>query len=192
MSAGCSGKSTAAVIFHLKSQPAGATDGRWLTLAPAQPVCRPKFGQREVYNGHKRKHVIKFQSIVLCNGMLCSVLGPFAGKDHDARMYRVGGTRQAIINNMHGGVLYADKAYPRSAQCQKGFPGRHAPGTLQHGFNKAMNRLRTSVEWPFGKLTYLPQGAPPPSAAAATPPLPAHPHARTPQRPPPCIPRQGT
>ena len=37
------------------------------------PMCRPKENQRAVYNGHKRVHAIKFQSVVAPNGLLESL-----------------------------------------------------------------------------------------------------------------------
>ena len=33
------------------------------------PICRPVQHQRSVYNGHKRVHAIKFQSVVAPNGL---------------------------------------------------------------------------------------------------------------------------
>lgn len=44
-----------------------------------RPICRPGQSQRLVYNGHKRVHAIKFQSIALPNGMIRHLYGP-AGK----------------------------------------------------------------------------------------------------------------
>lgn len=51
-----------------------------------RPVCRPQQGQRELYNGHKRVHGIKFQSIVVPNGMIANLFGPIMGRRHDAYM----------------------------------------------------------------------------------------------------------
>lgn len=41
-----------------------------------RPICRPGENQRTVYNGHKRIHAIKFQSIALPNGMIAQMYGP--------------------------------------------------------------------------------------------------------------------
>ena len=35
-----------------------------------RPVCRPGLNQRVLYNGHKRVHAIKFQSVVAPNGLI--------------------------------------------------------------------------------------------------------------------------
>ena len=40
------------------------------------PICRPNKNQRIVYNGHKRVHSLKFQSVAIPNGMIASLYGP--------------------------------------------------------------------------------------------------------------------
>ena len=39
-------------------------------------ICRPGELQRVVYNGHKRVHALKFQSVTLPNGMIANIYGP--------------------------------------------------------------------------------------------------------------------
>lgn len=46
-----------------------------------RPICRPKKWQRSVYNGHKRVHAIKFQSISLPNGLIGHLYGPVGMKN---------------------------------------------------------------------------------------------------------------
>jgi len=41
-----------------------------------RPICRPGENQRLVYNGHKRVHALKFQSIALPNGLIGNMYGP--------------------------------------------------------------------------------------------------------------------
>ena len=41
-----------------------------------RPICRPSQHQEMVYNGHKRVHSIKFQSVALPNGMIGNMFGP--------------------------------------------------------------------------------------------------------------------
>lgn len=41
-----------------------------------RPICRPGELQRTVYNGHKRVHALKFQSVTLPNGMIANMYGP--------------------------------------------------------------------------------------------------------------------
>ena len=45
-----------------------------------RPICRPGENQRVVYNGHKRvhrRHSLKFQSVVLPNGLIGNLAGPW-------------------------------------------------------------------------------------------------------------------
>ena len=41
-----------------------------------RPICRPKTNQRIVYNGRKRVHALKFQSIAIPNGLISNLYGP--------------------------------------------------------------------------------------------------------------------
>ena len=41
-----------------------------------RPICRPRENQRIVYNGHKRVHALKFQSVALPNGLIANMYGP--------------------------------------------------------------------------------------------------------------------
>lgn len=43
-------------------------------------ICRPIKYQRSCYNGHKRKHALKFQSVTLPNGLILQMFGPMEGK----------------------------------------------------------------------------------------------------------------
>ena len=38
-----------------------------------RPICRPEQNQRIVDNGHKRVHGLKYQSVVLPNGMIANM-----------------------------------------------------------------------------------------------------------------------
>ena len=41
-----------------------------------RPICRPGENQKVVYNGHKRVHALKFQSVTLPNGLVANLYGP--------------------------------------------------------------------------------------------------------------------
>ena len=41
-----------------------------------RPICRPGKDQKIVYNGHKRVHALKFQSVSLPNGLVAHLSGP--------------------------------------------------------------------------------------------------------------------
>ena len=60
-----------------------------------RPICRPgTVNQRLLYNGHKRVHGIKFQSVVTPDGMIANMYGPvgklfFFFKKMESEVYRV-------------------------------------------------------------------------------------------------------
>ena len=53
-----------------------------------RPTARPKYGQRASYNGHKRTHALKYQSVMTPRGILAHLWGPIEGRRHDLAMLR--------------------------------------------------------------------------------------------------------
>lgn len=45
-----------------------------------RPISRPGENQRVVYNGHKRVHALKYQSVALPNGLIGNLFGPVGEK----------------------------------------------------------------------------------------------------------------
>ena len=144
-------------IIHAKGAPLqncwGFIDGT------VRPVSRPGQNQRVLYNGHKRVHAIKFQSVVAPNGLIANLYGPVIGKRHDSRMLAESGLlgdMQLYSISPLGQPLcvYGDPAYPVSVHLQSPFKGPRARITpLQKDYNSAMSRVRSSVEWVFGDIT---------------------------------------
>ena len=102
-------------VIHNKGSPLnncwGFIDGT------VRPVCRPGKNQRVLYNGYKRVHAIKFQSVVAPNGMMANLYGPIEGKRHDSGMLAMSGLfplLQIHSNAPNGNPLcvYGDPAYP--------------------------------------------------------------------------------
>ena len=54
-------------------------------------IARTKCNQRVMYNGYKRVHSIKFQSVVTPDGLISNLTGPFEGKRHDSTMLHESG-----------------------------------------------------------------------------------------------------
>ena len=82
-----------------------------------RPIARPDENQRVVYNGHKRVHALKFQSLVTPNGLIANLSSPFEGRCHDAGMLHESGLLTAL--QVHGHTragqelcIYGDPAYP--------------------------------------------------------------------------------
>ena len=59
-------------------------------------ISCPREHQRILYNGHKRCHGIKFQSLVAPNDLIANLYGPVEGKRHDSGML----TDSNLLNNL--------------------------------------------------------------------------------------------
>ena len=93
-------------------------------------VCRPGRNQRVLYNGHKKVHALKFQSVATPKGLVANLFGPVEGKRHDSSMLARSGllpllTQHAIDPNGNVLCIYGDPAYPLRPQLQTGFRGAH-------------------------------------------------------------------
>ena len=57
-----------------------ALDNCWgFVDGTVRPVDRPGKDQRILYNGHKKVHSIKFQSVATPNGLVANLFGPIRG-----------------------------------------------------------------------------------------------------------------
>ena len=71
-------------------QKGAALDNCWGFIdGTVRPICRPKQNQRVLYNGHKRVHAIKFQSVVASNGIIANLFEPVEGRQHDSGMLAI-------------------------------------------------------------------------------------------------------
>ena len=115
-----------AVAIHAKGAPLkncwGFIDG---TL---RAISRPREHQRILYNGHKRRHGIKFQSLVASNGLIANLYGPVEGKRHDSGILADSNLLNNLAvysfnNNREPLCVYGDPAYPHRVHLQCGFKG---------------------------------------------------------------------
>ena len=121
-----------------------------------RPICRPKRNQRVVYNGHKRVHALKYQSVVAPNGLIAHLYGPVEGRRHDSGMLAMSGLLPQLEQHSFssdGQVLciYGDLAYPHRLHLQCPFPAARLTQE-QQAFNESMSSARVSVEWVFGDI----------------------------------------
>ena len=91
-----------------------------------RPICRPGTNQKIVYNGHKRVHALKFQSLVIPSGLIANMYGPIEGKRHDCKMLTMSGllndlTQYAWNRNHEPLCIYGDPAYPLRVHLQGPF-----------------------------------------------------------------------
>ena len=144
-----------AATIHAKGAPLtncfGFIDGT------VRPICRPTRYQRVCYNGHKRVHALKFQSIVLPNGLIGHLFGPIEGRRHDCVLLRLSGLMDQLEEKQWTTAdglffaLYGDPAYPIRDYPLSPFKGAHLTEE-ESAFNQAMSSVRECVEWEFGKI----------------------------------------
>ena len=64
-------------------------------------ISRPKINQNIVYNGHKRVHDIKFQSLAVPNGLIGNLTGNCVGKRHGSIMLH----KPGLLSNLQESLL---------------------------------------------------------------------------------------
>nr|XP_047144740.1 uncharacterized protein LOC124818226 [Hydra vulgaris] len=125
-------------------------------LMNLRPISCPREHQRILYNGHKRCHGIKFQSLVAPNGLIANLYGPVEGKRHDSGMLADSNLLNKLAvcsfnSNREPLCVYGDPAYPHRVNLQYGFKGANiSPEQLI--WNKNMSKVRVAVEWVFGDI----------------------------------------
>ncbi|KAK7864355.1 hypothetical protein R5R35_007921 [Gryllus longicercus] len=121
----------------------------------ARAICRPSINQEHYYSGHKRKHCLKYQSVLCPDGIIANLQGPFHGRRHDAAMLRDSGLYEQLLQTAvfpdKQYVIYGDSGYPIRQLLLRPFQGRNISED-QQSFNAAMSGLRQSVEWGFAKV----------------------------------------
>lgn len=118
-------------------------------------MCRPGRSQKNVYSGHKRKHGLKYQGVMLSNGLMC-MHGPWAGRHHDSFLLAESTLLQDLdaLPRAADGTrycLYGDMAYPVLAQIIPPYKTSPLPAD-EAAFNAKMCTVRDSVEAGFGKI----------------------------------------
>ncbi|XP_022806314.1 uncharacterized protein LOC111343414 [Stylophora pistillata] len=110
-----------------------------------------------MFNGHKRVHSLKFQSVTLPNGLIANLFGPVEGRRHDAGILAdsklLDSLDQYAFNTNGDPVcLYGDPAYPIRVHLQVPFR-QNAITPAMEAFNSSMSSVRESVEWTFGDVS---------------------------------------
>ena len=106
-----------------------ALDNCWGFIdGTVRPVARPGEHEKVLFNGHKRVHVIKCQSIVAPNGLIVNLLGPVEGRRHGSGMLAMSGLLPMLETHCLTPAgqhlcLYGDPAYPLRVHLQGPFKG---------------------------------------------------------------------
>ncbi|ETO62230.1 hypothetical protein F444_19839 [Phytophthora nicotianae P1976] len=92
-------------------------------------ICRPQprkngtgkmLTQQSVYNGHKRKHGLKFQTLVAPDGLIIHLFGPFPGRNHDIKMFAKSGLADQVRSDFRFADyrIFGDCAWPRRCDAE--------------------------------------------------------------------------
>ena len=122
-------------------------------------ISRPGIHQRVLYNGHKRYHGLKFQSVVAPNDLIANLYGPVEGKRHGSGMLMDSSLLNQLQQHSFGQnqrplCIYGDPAYPLRVHLQAGFKGARL-SQQQIDWNTRMSEVRVSVEWIFGEIILI-------------------------------------
>ena len=142
-----------------------------------RPICRPSDHQRQAYNGHKHFHGLKYQAVMLPNGLFGHLFGPIEGRHNDAfalvesglmdecavhaklpdrregdEAGGAGSDRTDASTEPHYLQLFGDPAYGLNQQIISPFskPGRT---DAQQEWNTQMSKVRIEVEHGFALVT---------------------------------------
>ncbi|GLB35540.1 putative DDE superfamily endonuclease [Lyophyllum shimeji] len=131
-------------------------------------ICRPIKWQRQAYSGHKKYHALKFQAVMLPNGMFGHLFGGEPGRHNDNHLLAksrlldqclIHTTREHVDEDLpyeeHYFQLFGDPAYGISPVLQSPFPGLHGRTEEETAWNNAMSKVRIEVEHGFGIVSRI-------------------------------------
>ncbi|OWZ03864.1 hypothetical protein PHMEG_00024333 [Phytophthora megakarya] len=117
-------------------------------------ICRPGNGteQRAMYNGHKRSHAVKYQSVVTPE-LIVQLFGPAEGRAHDLTLLDESKLDEIISQDRRFRVylLYGDPAYGQTNVVASPFDKIGATNE-ELAVNKSLSSVRITVEWGFGQI----------------------------------------
>ena len=120
-------------------------------------IDRPSRGevQNVSYNGHKRKHALKYQAITSPDGLVLHAAGPIEGRRHVWTLYCRSGVNQSLPGVAFVGgkqyCIYGDSGYNQRPFPEVPYQGSNLSAP-QRAFNGAMSKGRVTVEWYFKEV----------------------------------------
>ena len=111
--------------------------------------------QHAAYNGHKRKHALKFQTLTTPDGLVMHAHGPMAGSRHDWALYVASDMDEQLQEVCYvNGVQYyfhGDTGYNRRHYLDVPFAGGNL-SPAQRAANKSTGAARVTVEWMYKEI----------------------------------------
>lgn len=133
------------------SECVGFIDGTVLSIArPGDSSV-----QNAAYNGHKRRHALKYQTITLPDGLILHASGPLEGCRHDWALYVNSGIEPQLEEMMlHDGVQYfihGDSGYNERVFMDVPFSSANLT-PAQRAANMSTASVRVTVEWMYKEV----------------------------------------
>jgi nuclease HARBI1 len=126
-------------------------------------IARPSKWQRAAYNGHKKFHALKFQAVMLPNGMIGHLFGPEEGRRNDNFLLAKSGLLDTCaVHAIREGTdentpaeerflqVFGDPAYGVSNQIISPYAGFGERTEEERDWNAEMAAVRIEVEHGFG------------------------------------------
>ncbi len=85
-------------------------------------IAHPTWFQHQAYNGHKKFHALKFQALMLPNGIIGHLYGPFEGRRNDNFLLTESGLLEHLAHFAHPEDLAADAPYEEQTYQMFGDP----------------------------------------------------------------------
>lgn len=150
----------AAAVHH-----AGAPlNGVWGFIdCTIRAICRPSRWQRVAYSGHKKFHALKYQAIMLPNGLFGHLFGPWESRRADLVLLDESniletcqehavraGTDEHTPDQQRYLQIFGDPAYGNTRQIISPFAGPGERTAEEKEWNERMASVRIEVEHGFG------------------------------------------
>ena len=118
-------------------------------------TCRPVRGQRGAYNGWKKLHGVKYQSIETPDGLMRQVWGPLLCRRNDNFLLAASQLIPQLREHFNSAdglpyYLYGDPAYPKCPWMLRPYKGNLT--AAEREFNRRISSVRETVEWGFAKV----------------------------------------
>ena len=126
-------------------------------------ICCPGVWQCQAYSGHKKFHALKFQALMLPNGIIGHLYGPFEGRRHDNILHTESGLLDCLAQFAHQEntdedtpieeryfQISGDPAYGVGLNILSPFSGPGERTEEEKEWNAEMSAVRIEVEHGFG------------------------------------------
>ena len=84
-------------------------------IGTVRSIPQPKIQKKIVYNGYKKQHALKHQSMTTSNGIIANLYDPAEGKRHDVTMFKILGLMHILEKFIFGASPWKSLYISRSS-----------------------------------------------------------------------------